>query len=116
MSVQAVEKFKIASYLRRQTSPSIELRDLGSRRCCSVGGATIQVAEEPWRGSGSDPARAGKLPWRHQTNAMLELSQLKMLSWNTYILLLLMNMADLEPDIFLRQRAGRRIDNVFETL
>jgi hypothetical protein len=39
-----------------------------------------------------------------------------MLSWNTYILLLLMNMADLEPDIFLGQRAGRRIDNVFETL
>jgi hypothetical protein len=32
------------------------------------------------------------------------------------ILLLLMNMADLEPDIFLGQRAGRRIDNVFETI
>jgi hypothetical protein len=27
-----------------------------------------------------------------------------------------MNMADLEPDVFLRQRAWRVIDNVFEAL
>lgn len=80
MSVLAIERFEIVSYLRRPTSPSIELRDLGSRRCCSVGGATIQVAEGPWRGSGSDPARVGKLPWRHQTDAILELSQHEILS------------------------------------
>lgn len=35
---------------------------------------------------------------------------------HAYIFLLLINMADLEPDIFLIQRTWRIIDNIFETL
>lgn len=34
----------------------------------------------------------------------------------TYVLLLLMDMTNLEPDVFFRQGTGRIIDNVFEAL
>lgn len=34
----------------------------------------------------------------------------------THVLLLLVDMADLKPNVLLRQRTGRRVDNVFEAL
>ena len=103
------------AYLRRQTARGTQWLSLGPRSCCSLGDGANQAAAEPWRASGRVQELAYKPTLRCHT-ACASVVSFRLLRRVTYIFLLLVDMANLEPDVFLGKRLWRISDNILEAL
>jgi hypothetical protein len=91
------------------------LLGLGWCNCCFAGGAAIRAVVAPLRVLGLGPEPACTQPWRFRTIVRMsratEREDLK-----TYILLLLMDMANLKPDVLFVEWPRRVCHDVLETL
>lgn len=106
------------TYRQLRTSQGTRWPSLELRSCYSAGGEANQAAGVPWRDWDLAQAHAGRQPLHYRTTtSRVRLSTARNLGGgHSYIFLLLVYMANLEPDVLLSQRVRRRVDDVLEAL
>lgn len=97
-----------SSYRQRRTSQGIQWLAPDWQNYCSAGDATIRVVEEPLRDWDRARVHACKRPLRYRTTVtVISTTTVKQyVRMYTYVFLLFVDMADLEPNVLFSQ--GRR--------
>ena len=99
-------------------SPNTRLLALGWHNGGFLDGVTIPAAARPWHGLGLAPVHGDRRVWRHHTTIKISvcLDKSCIRVEITYVLLLLVNVANLEPNIFFGQRPRGILDYILEAL